>query len=192
MAIPKKQKSSQDDWLKAIREIEEIVPRRDLDNLVDRTVEEIKSFTKNKRVAFGWSGGKDSLVLAKVMHHAKIDQCVLVISNLEYPDFLKWATDQMPWELTVITTGQDLPWLSQNQKMLFPQDAQTAAKWFHIVQHAGQRKYFQEFKLDLLALGRRKAPARQYPEGRSGSRLQELTAVGALWPAGFHLCALLS
>lgn len=155
--LPRKQTSTQLEWIQAINEIESIVSRDDLGNLIDRTVYAIEQFTRGKRVAFGWSGGKDSLVLEKVMELAGIPDCVLVITNLEYPAFSQWVIEHMPQKLEIINTGQDLSWLSKNQQMLFPRDGATAAKWFHVVQHEGQARYFKKHHLDYLALGRRRA-----------------------------------
>lgn len=82
---------------------------------------------------------------------------VFVMSNLEYPAFLAWVTENMPDGLEVLNTGQDLDWLAKNQHMLFPQDAVTALRWFKIVQHTGQTIYFRKHRLDLIMLGRRRA-----------------------------------
>ncbi len=41
--------------------------------------------------------------------------------------------------------------------MLFPPDSKFAARWFQIVQHRGQTKYYKEHELDMLLIGRRRA-----------------------------------
>jgi len=65
--------------------------------------------------------------------------------------------ENTPTGLQVINTGQDLPWLVKNLAMLFPRDAKLVAKWYRVVQHRGQERFFKEQGLDLLALGRRHA-----------------------------------
>lgn len=155
--LGRKQRISNEDWVNAIANIESIVPKEQLDALIKKTVEDIKAKTNGKKVAFCWSGGKDSLVLEYVCYLAGIKDCVMVISDLEYKEFLQWVTDHMPERLEVINTHQDLEWLSKHQEMLFPQDSATAGKWFHIVQHRGQAQYYKENDLDMLILGRRKA-----------------------------------
>jgi hypothetical protein len=62
----------------------------------------------------------------------------------------------MPPALTVLRTTHDLTWLRDHPSMLFPRDAQTAAKWFHQVQHAGQQDYVKREHVALLAVGRRR------------------------------------
>jgi 3'-phosphoadenosine 5'-phosphosulfate sulfotransferase (PAPS reductase)/FAD synthetase len=167
--LGRKQLMNQSAWFSAIRSIEQTVPRRALDVLLDETVGEITAMTEGKRAAFAWSGGKDSLVLEQVCYQAGITECVMVICDLEYPVFLQWVTDHMPYGLELVHTGQDLEWLAKNQHMLFPQDGQTAAKWFKQVQHTGQAQYFKREKLDMLLLGRRKADGNY--TGKDGSNI---------------------
>ncbi len=107
---------------------------------------------------YGWSGGKDSLALALVAEQAGVSASLLVISGLEWPEYLSWATANMPWGLTVELRGElDLAWLAAHPRMIFPRDSDTAARWFALVQHAGQRAYAARTHTDLMLLGRRHA-----------------------------------
>jgi len=101
-----------------------------------------------------WSGGKDSLALAHVAQLAGVTECVLSICRLEYPAFLQWVTDHMPPGLTVVDTGQDLRWLRGHPEMLFPQ-GKNGPRWFTLVNHAGQARYYRDHRLGVLLLGRR-------------------------------------
>ena len=155
--IGKKQTTGQAEWMDALGRIDEVFPRPALDRLVDETVERVRHETRGKRVAFGWSGGKDSLVLEGICRAAGIDECVLVITELEYPEFLRWATDNMPPGLYVYNSGLDLDWLERHPEMLFPANSTIASRWFKQNQHKGQRDMFRRWGLDMIALGRRKA-----------------------------------
>jgi 3'-phosphoadenosine 5'-phosphosulfate sulfotransferase (PAPS reductase)/FAD synthetase len=140
--------------------IRSIVPEAYARALVEETARLIGrrlASTGARRVAFAWSGGKDSLALEVVMQVAGIRPCLMGICELEYPEFLRWVTRHMPDELEVINTGLDLPWLAQNADLLFPQDASTAARWFRLIQHTAQEQYFKTRNLDVLILGRRHA-----------------------------------
>lgn len=165
--LGRKQTSSHEEWLQVMGNIERIVPKRELDNLLDRSVEDVKKKTKGKKTAFAWSGGKDSIALQGVMERAGIEECLMGMSNLEYPEFLQWVTDYMPDGLEIINTGQDLEWLARNQQMLFPQDSNTAAKWFKIIQHTAQAKYYEKHNLDMIILGRRKADGNYIGKGNN-------------------------
>lgn len=163
--LGRKQHIDNSDWLKVLSVIEDIVPLSRIESLSQQAINDIKKKCNGKNVAYSWSGGKDSLVLGDLCERAGVKQCFIVISDLEYPEFLQWVTDHMPDELEVVNTGQNLEWLQKNQKMLFPQDSATAAKWFHIVQHRGQAKYYKEHNLDMICLGRRKADGNYVGKG---------------------------
>lgn len=166
--LGRKQHIKNSEWLGVLKDIERICSRAEIDRLAANAVSEIRERCQGKRAAYSWSGGKDSLVLGDLCEQAGVKQCFIVICDLEYPAFLQWVTDHMPDELEVINTRQNLTWLAQHQDMLFPQDAATAAKWFHIVQHTGQARYYKEHHLDLILLGRRKADGNFV--GRGGAK----------------------
>jgi len=157
MRLGRKQSSRHEDWLAQIEAIESIVSLDQLEQLAEETVSEITSVVGRGRAAYGWSGGKDSMVLQEICRRARIKECVLVICNLEYPAFLGWATDHMPDDLEIVNTGQDLDWLVAHPEMLFPKTAEAAGNWFSGVQHTGQRRYARKHNLDALLLGRRRA-----------------------------------
>lgn len=154
--LGKKQCIENEDWLQAMHNIEEYVSKEELELLTAMTIDDIKATSAGKKAAYAWSAGKDSLVLGHICEQAGIKDCVLGICNLEYPAFLDWVEKNHPANLQVVNTGQDLDWLVEHQDMLFPQDSTKAAKWFSIVQHTAQRKYYKEHKLDILILGRRR------------------------------------
>ncbi|MBA9005972.1 phosphoadenosine phosphosulfate reductase domain-containing protein [Thermomonospora cellulosilytica] len=157
MAIPRKQTlPDSETWRRARAQARAEWPDERLDQLIDQTVEAIRAQTRGKRAAYAWSGGKDSIALGHVAELAGVEDCCLAISNLEFPAFLTWVTDHMPGGLTVINTGQDLAWLAQHPEMLFPQGSY-GTRWFSIVNHRGQARYYRQNNLDLLLLGRRTA-----------------------------------
>lgn len=154
--LGKKQRIQNSDWIDTFGKIEQLVTKKELDQLIEKTVKEIKKKTKGKKTAYAWSGGKDSLVLGEICQRAGITPCVIVICNLEYQAFIKWVEAHKPPELSIINTGQDMKWLVAHPQMLFPQDSKFAERWFQIVQHRGQAKYYKEHELDLILLGRRR------------------------------------
>lgn len=163
--LGRKQRIQNSDWIDAFGKIEQLVSKKELDQLVEKTVKEIKKKTKGKKAAYAWSGGKDSMVLGEICQRAGITPCVLVICNLEYQAFIEWVEAHKPQELSVINTGQDIKWLADHLQMLFPQDSKLAARWFQIVQHRGQTKYYKEQELDMLLLGRRRADGNYVGKG---------------------------
>lgn len=63
--LGRKQSIRNEDWINAMQHIEDLVKKEELDVLVDQTVSEILEQTEGKKVAFAWSGGKDSLRLKR-------------------------------------------------------------------------------------------------------------------------------
>lgn len=155
--LGRKQLISNADWLNAIANIEQLVTKDELELLTAITIDEIRKHTAGKKTAYAWSGGKDSLVLGDICIKAGVEDCMIGLCNLEYPAFLHWVESHKPNTCTVINTRQDLEWLAKHPEMLFPQNSQLAARWFSIVQHAAQRKYYRENNLEVLLLGRRRA-----------------------------------
>lgn len=147
---------NEQDWLDAMANIEQTVSKDELDALIDRTVADIKEKTAGKKVAYSWSAGKDSLALQFVCEKAGIKDALFVYCDLEYPAFMEWVEAHKPEGCTMFNTKQNMEWLAKHQEMLFPQRADVAGKWFHIVQHTGQNEYYKDNNLDMILLGRRR------------------------------------
>lgn len=155
MGDARKQSLSHDGFLDLWNRARELVPDAALDRKIEQSVALIERHCRGKRAGFAWSGGKDSIPLQYVCDAAGVHDCVLGITRLEYPAFLRWVTDNMPERLVVVNTGQDLAWLAEHPNMLFPQESRDAAAWFRGVQHRAQRMFYRDRKLDVIALGRR-------------------------------------
>lgn len=126
--------------------------------LVEAAAREVAMTTHGRRVGWAWSGGKDSQALAVVMDAVGVTPCVLGMTlELEYPAFLRWVTDYMPWGLSIYDSGQTLDWLAEHEDWLFPQRSQIAAKWFAAIQHKAQDRFVADNDLDMIVLGRRHA-----------------------------------
>lgn len=165
--LGRKQNISNEEWLEVMKNIEEYVSKEELELVISITLDEIEKMTKDKKTAYAWSGGKDSLVLGHICERAGLENCVLGICNLEYPAFLKWIENNKPKKLETINTGQDLDWLSKHPEMLFPTDSKKTSRWYSIVQHKAQNQYYKKHNLDILILGRRKADGNYVGKGNN-------------------------
>jgi len=165
--LGKKQRIKNQDWIDAMNRIEELVTKDELADLEGRTIDSIKKFCKGKKVAYGWSGGKDSLALRYVCEQAGVKDCLLAISDLEYPAFKCWCEENRPETCEIIDTKQNLEWLKQHPGMLFPKSSKEAGQWFHIVQHRGQTKYYKDHGLEALLVGRRHADGNYCGSGKN-------------------------
>ena len=157
-------------WQYVWEHIKDIYPQERAAVLVEQAVGEVRRTVGGSSAGYGWSGGKDSQALRLVMERAGIGRCVLGMSyGLEYPAFLRWATDHMPAELDVIANEElTLPWLAEHTDMLFPQDSATAAKWFKLIQHRAQDEFCRRYDLDMLVVGRRLADRNHVGDAKTG------------------------
>jgi len=162
--LKRKQAVANNNWVAAFANIKNTVSEAEIKALTKQTIADIKSKTKGKKTAYAWSAGKDSIVLGAICEKAGITDCMIGICNLEYPAFLAWVEANKPAALEIINTGQDMAWLVKHPELLFP-GATGASRWFSIVQHRAQSKYFVERKLDVLLLGRRKADGNYVGKG---------------------------
>ncbi len=190
MKLGRKQSIKNDAWLEAMAHIEETVSRKDLDEMVGRTVEDIRAKAAGRSAAYAWSAGKDSIALGKLCQMAGVTASMIGVCNLEYPAFAAWIEANKPEGCEVINTGQDMAWLVKHPEMLFPQDSKAAARWFSIVQHRAQMQYFRDHNLDLIILGRRRADGNFvgrgtniYTDGKGVTRYSPL----ADWPHEYVL-----
>lgn len=164
--LARKQSSTHEDWLPILAQFYDSPDLERADRLVEQAAERVWKARAGRTAAYGWSGGKDSQALRIVCEEAGVTDAVLVISELEYPAFLAWATDHMPWGLHVEARPLDMAWLRRHQDWLFPSDNRIAAKWFKAVQHDGQRDFCERWDVDALVIGRRVADGNQCgPEG---------------------------
>jgi 3'-phosphoadenosine 5'-phosphosulfate sulfotransferase (PAPS reductase)/FAD synthetase len=160
----KQRESDPADWTRTLDHQRQLLQQPDyqqqVEQLVERTAEQLQrdlTALGASRIAYGWSGGKDSQVLQVVCETAGIHECILAITDLEYPAFLAWATDHMPHGLSIVRRPWDLDWLAGHRDMLFPASSGTASRWFSGVQHWGQRRYCRERDIEVLIQGRRRA-----------------------------------
>lgn len=166
--LGQKQRITHEMFVAAWQNIADIVSREQYESARDIAAGRVRVLARNKRAAFGWSGGKDSIALAAICKQAGIEDCVFGMTNhLEYPAWLRWVTDNMPDGLTVIRNSWDLKWLCQNLDMLFPSNSNIAAKWFKGIQHYAQEKYFKSRNLQIIFLGRRRIDGNYTGRGKS-------------------------
>lgn len=152
----RKQSSRNEDWLKTFANISQLVSKQQIDQEIEKVIEDIKAKTKGKRVAVAWSGGKDSIALEFITRQAGIRDVFGVFCELEYPAMMNWVMENKPEGCELVNTGQDLRFLKEHESWLFPRDAHGRMRWFQAVQHQGQNEYFKRRKMDMLILGRRR------------------------------------
>lgn len=182
--LKRKQSITNEDWLKVWKNIEQYITVEEVQELEKRTLQEIREKTKGKKVAYAWSGGKDSIVLGHICQKAGIQNAILGICNLEYPSFMRWIEKNKPKGLEIYDTGQDMEWLKKHHFFLFPQKSSLLSRWYKIIQHKAQEEYYKKHGLDMLLLGRRKADGNYIGKDGIYTNSQNITRYSPLsdWP----------
>jgi 3'-phosphoadenosine 5'-phosphosulfate sulfotransferase (PAPS reductase)/FAD synthetase len=170
--LPLRQFATNEQFQHAWQNIEDIISFSEIDALIASTLDEIAQVTKDKKVAYAWSGGKDSQALSAVLsieavaRGLRFERCMIALADdFEFPAFLEWLDEYMPEQCSQITTNTTWAWLKKNPHMLFPNDTKLTGRWFKKVQHSGQETYFHQENLDMLILGRRRADGNYVDKG---------------------------
>ena len=160
--LKKKQSSNNRDWVNAWHNCTKTISRSHIETLTENTVNMIRSVIAEhgfKRVAYSWSGGKDSIVLYDVLKKSGIEMIggVLALYEHEFPEFYDWLCENKPPEVQVIKTNAFTDdFLNKNPEYLFPmetkyKDAYLPPRW------KVQNDFIKNYGVDCMILGRRLA-----------------------------------
>lgn len=153
--LGKKQTSSDSAWFHAIKHIEEYITKDEVESYAETAIQRIRDFTSGKNAAYGWSGGKDSIVLADLCEAAGIHRGFMAYSNLEYPAFMNWCKKNKPSGVEAIHVDLDLDWLAKHPEFIFTTDPVVVERWIKMDQRRPFTKMFFENHLDVLLVGHR-------------------------------------
>ena len=146
--------------MKAFRQINKIVSKKELDNKIDRAVEDIKKKIKNKKVYYCWSGGKDAQAMQFLCNLAGVKQGILIYSDLEYPSFMRWVASNKSPNVELVHNGYTYEWLKRNQNFLFADLSNRTKEGIYYGNNfirGPQHKFIRENKVELMIYGRRLA-----------------------------------
>lgn len=153
--LGRKQTSRNEDWIRAMEHIEDLITPAEVEGYVKASLTELRRAVAGKKVAYAYSGGKDSIVLADLCRKAGITTGYFAYSELDYPEFIRWIKLNKPDGVEMMHTGIGMGWLKKHQNMIFA-EGQLGQRW-HLVNQRGPftRMYFEN-NLDLLLVGHRR------------------------------------
>lgn len=154
--LGRKKRNEQHQWEEVFNNIEQYVSLSEVQEATAKAIENIQKTTNGKQVAYSWSGGKDSIVLASVCEQAGISNSMWAHTELEYPAFFSWCQEHKPKGCEAINVGYDLDWLNEHPNMLFPNE-KDYQRWMVLYQRKAFTQYFFGGNLDMLLVGHRKA-----------------------------------
>lgn len=153
--LGRKQSSTNSEWLKAIAQIESLISFEEVEDFAEKAVNKIKKASMGKKVAYGYSAGKDSIVLDKLCERAGITDCFFGHCDLEFPSYLRWAFAHLPKNCEIINTHINLPWLKKHPEMLFTEDSKSLNRWYALIQRRAFTEYFEKHNPDFIIVGHR-------------------------------------
>lgn len=160
--LGRKQSSKNEDWLYAWNNVAKIVSEEHIRQITNQVIQRIKaviSLNGFKRIAYAWSGGKDSIVLYDILQRSGIDRLggVLALYEHEFPAFIDWIGENAPADVQIVKTNAFTDdFLNKNPEYLFPmetkyKDAYLPPRW------KVQNGYIKENQVDCMIMGRRLA-----------------------------------
>lgn len=152
--IGTKHRSTNRQWLEAVNNIEALVTRQEVDAYAEWAMERIQVASTGKHVAFAYSGGKDSIVLADLCGRLGIREGYFAYCDLDYPAFVRWVKAHKPAGVSLMHTGYDLDWLARHQELIFARGA-VGQRWHQISQRGPFTRMVMDNRLDMLLVGHR-------------------------------------
>lgn len=155
--LKSKYHNTQEDWLNVYNNIPYYISKEEIETKINETMENIKKIIKGKKVAYAWSGGKDSLVLQIIMEKLGINKGIAAISKeLEYPSFLKFFNEHLPLGIEVKNMPIEFEYLKKHSELIFPVGSINSDKWDKMIHLKAQNNYVKDNNINILIMGRRK------------------------------------
>lgn len=161
--IGRKQTSKQSDWLYVYNNIDKIISEDHIKRLENEAIEWITQTVIGTKYFYGWSAGKDSLVLEPILKKAGISGGVCFVTQLEYNDYIEYIERNIPDDVKLVVVPFDMEWLAENPHYLFPECGKLHTQFFSMVQRDHLNKYFYDGNYDQMILGHRRQDGNHTP-----------------------------
>lgn len=155
--LKEKHSNTDEMWLYAWEHISELISREEAEALVQKAVARVKAVVGDKRVGYGWSGGKDAMALQVVMERAGITTCGISYSEeLCFPKVLEWCRVNAPAGLQFINNPDfNLAWMKKHEQLLFTKDNAKRNNLYGRCIRKGWKLFADKNGLDMVLLGKR-------------------------------------
>ena len=156
-------------WWNVINHIEDYVSAAEVALATEIARQRILRMTKNKKAAYCWSGGKDSLVISELCKSVGVENCRCFLTDLEFPTWRTFLLINAPPKCEFVNVGFDLNFLSEHPELLFA-EGKLEQFWNINIRQKYFKKYINEKNLDVIILGHRTADGNVC--GENGVRMQ--------------------
>lgn len=153
--------NTQEEWMYVWNNYAKIKSRQEIEDLIKKTVDEIKIICKGKNTAYAWSGGKDSIALQIVCEDAGIKQGFCSYNMLFFSESIAFFKEYCPQGIVLLDSGEDYNWLANNPKYLFNPGSND---WSVITHLRHQKVYSKKKNIDLMLMGKRSQDGNWVPK----------------------------
>lgn len=162
--LGKKHTSNQEDWIKAWDDCIKIYSKDYINNLTEKSIQRFynavdKFNIDTSRMGYGWSGGKDSLVLGDILNKTVFGKdlkgfCVLY--PLYFDSFIKYCEKNKPYNVdTYFFKKYDEKFINENPQFLFNENESMYNHYWGQLSRSVENDFYDNNNLDLIIFGRR-------------------------------------
>lgn len=157
MALNVKHRTTNQDWLDTISNIENLITPGEVERKAQETIDRIITHTNGlDEILISYSTGKDSIIVTELCRELGIHDGIWFMTELEYPDLYRWAEIHGPKKLIMWNMRVDYHWISQHPDWLFPpHPSPISDRWMNRLQWQGKRELFQHRRPQAMLNGRR-------------------------------------
>lgn len=147
------------EWAYAFEHIEDFISRQEVVDRFQQTVEFTAKTIRGHKCGFGWSGGKESVVLEDIMQRLGIKTCCIGFNScLSYPSFVRYVYSHMPQGCEVFDFAERINWKTMQEKGMeaFSDDLREYSHWINISDRTAYPEFCKRNGIDMFIVGRRK------------------------------------
>ena len=147
------------EWAYAFEHIEDFISRQEVVERFQQTVELTAKVTRGHKCGFGWSGGKESVVLEDIMQRLGIKTCCIGFNScLSYPSFVRYVSTHMPQGCEVFDFAERINWKTMQEKGMeaFSDDLREYSHWINISDRTAYPEFCKRNGIDMFIMGKRK------------------------------------
>lgn len=152
-----KKRNTQKEWLQAYKEayLYPDYPRAEM--LIEKAIKRIPT---EKKMIYGWSGGKDTLTLQIVLEKAGLDiPCALGIMGWQwlYPSFAQYIKNNIPNNSFIYDLDLNDEFFNEHPNLCFPKQYKDNYYWYRKINQDSYYKLAKELNADCILVGHRTA-----------------------------------
>lgn len=148
-----------EEWAYAFEHIEEFISMQEVVDRYSKTLDFVRRTIRGKKCGFGWSGGKESIVLADIMKQVGVTTCCFGFNScFSYRSFIEWTKRNMPKGCEVYDHSDRVNFEVMLEKGMeaFSDDLRQYSRWINMTDRTVYPRFCEKHDLDIFIVGRRK------------------------------------